>query len=411
MRKKIKADVAIVGGGMVGATLACALLRGGVRVALVESHLPQRQWESSSVDLRVSALTEGSKNILNALGVWSGMVDMGVSPYRYMGVWDPRFGGELYFDAADAGRDYLGHIVENRVTVAALWSVIEKLKGVRVLCPSRVVDLSPSYSGYSLSLDDDCVIEPDLIVAADGSNSLIRSMSGMMVKGWSYGQHGLVTVVQTEDPHNETAYQRFLQEGPLAFLPLRDGRCSIVWTLSSETAKKTLTLSDSEFLVVLNEASGGILGQIQSAGKRVSFPLALHYTTSYSDKNLVLIGDAAHAVHPLAGQGANMGMLDAAALAQVVMQARQEGRALSSRMVLRRYERWRKGDNLAMLWGLDLLKRTFTGGMTPIGMVRSAGMNAVNSMQPIKNYLNSYAMGLREDLPQLAYGESCWPEV
>ena len=411
MREKIKVDVAIVGGGLVGATLACALLRGGVRVALVEAHLPQRQWESGSVDLRVSALTEGSKNILNVLGVWSGILDMGACPYRYMRVWDPKFGGKLFFDAADSGHESLGYIVENRITVAVLWNVLEKLAGVRILCPRRVVDLLPNDNGYSLLLDDDCVVEPDLIVAADGSSSSIRSMSGIAVKGWSYNQNGLVAVVQTERAHNGTAYQRFLQEGPLAFLPLCDGRYSIVWTLSAETAEKNLALSDPGFLAVLTEASGGILGKIQSTGKRVSFPLALHHAASYSDKNVVLAGDSAHAVHPLAGQGANMGMLDAAALAEVLLRAKQEGRALSSRFVLRRYERWRKGDNLAMLCGLDLLKKTFIGDIASVGVIRSAGLNAVNSTRSLKNYFNSYAMGLREDLPQLAYGESCWVEV
>ncbi len=410
MPKKIQTDVAIVGGGMVGATLACALVRGGIRVALIESRLPQRHWDPKSVDLRVSALTEGSKNVLEMLEVWPIMGRMGVSPYRFMRVWDPKFGGKLFFDAADSGRDVLGYIVENRVTVAALWDVFETSQGADVLCPQRVVDLRTSPAGYALRMDDECIVEPELIVAADGSNSVVRAMSGLTVSGWSYNQQGLVAVVETEDSHNKTAYQRFLQEGPLAFLPLRDGRCSIVWTLSADTAEKKLALGEPEFLDVLNGASGGVLGQVKSVGKRVSFPLALHHAPRYSKENLVLIGDAAHSIHPLAGQGANIGMLDAAALAEVLLRAREQGRPLSSQFALRKYERWRKGDNLAMLGSLDLLKKVFTKGVAPFGLIRSGGLDMVNNMQLVKNYFNSYAMGLRGDLPRLAYGQSCWAD-
>ncbi len=405
-----KFDVAVVGGGMVGATLACALAKGNVRVALIESRQPQRSWDSETVDLRVSALTEGTKNILDAVGVWPSMQTLGVSPYRFMQVWDPAYGGDLSFDAADLARDILGHIVENRVTVAALWEMFERLPSGEVLCPQYVMGIRHDGRRYSLCLDDQSVLEAELIVAADGANSAIRSMAGIEVGGWSYGQCGLVTVIETELHHNETAYQWFLKEGPLAFLPLRDGRCSIVWTSSTDTTNQNLEQSEADFLSALTQASDGILGDVKSTGDRASFPLALQYATRYSNENVVLVGDAAHSVHPLAGQGANMGMLDAAALAEVLLDAKSVGRPLSSRQVLRKYERWRKGDNLAMLASLDLLKRLFTGSLGSFEAVRSIGMNAVNRMQPVKDTFNRHAMGLRNDLPRLAYGESCWGE-
>ena len=410
MVAKLRFDVAVVGGGMIGATLACALAKGGVQVALLESRQPQRSWGPETVDLRVSALTEGTKNILDAVGVWPCMEKLGVSPYRFMRVWDPKYGGDLSFDAADLARDILGHIVENRITVAALWEIFERQPSGAVLCPQKVVDIRHDDSGYSLCLDNQSVLESELIIAADGANSAIRSMVGIEVGGWSYGQHGLVAVVETELHHSETAYQWFLEEGPLAFLPLRDGRCSIVWTSSTDTTQQNLAQNEAEFLSALTQASSGVLGDVKSVGERASFPLALQYATRYFHENVVLVGDAAHSVHPLAGQGANMGMLDVAALAEVLLDARSAGRPLSSRQVLRKYERWRKGDNLAMLASMDLLKRVFTGSLGSFEAVRSMGMNAVNRLQPLKDAFNRHAMGLRTDLPRLAYGESCWNE-
>jgi len=410
MVAKTRFDVAVVGGGMVGVTLACALAKGGVRVALLESRKPQRNWDAEKVDLRVSALTEGTRNILDAIGVWSSMEKLGVSPYRFMRVWDPKYGGDLSFDAANLARDILGHIVENRVTIAALWEIFERQPSGEVICPQSVVGIRHDDGVYSLCLADQSVLESELIVAADGANSAIRSMVGIEVGGWSYGQRGLVAVVETESYHNETAYQWFLEEGPLAFLPLRDGRCSVVWTSSTDTTKQNLVQSEAEFLSALTQASGGILGDVKSVGERVSFPLALQYAAHYSRENVVLVGDAAHSVHPLAGQGANMGMLDAAALVEVLLDARSAGRPFSSPQVLRKYERWRKGDNLAMLASMDLLKRIFTGSWGSFEAVRSVGMNAVNSLQPLKDAFNRHAMGLRADLPRLAYGESCWRE-
>ena len=408
MTSRSDCEVAVVGGGMVGAALACSLARDGIQVTLLESRAPERAWPADTTDLRVSALTHASRKMLETIGAWSGMEQRGVSPYRFMRVWDADYQGELSFDGADVGEDILGHIVENRVTVAALWDLLETLPSAEVVCPAQVVDLQRSEQDATLVLEDGLRLRADLIVAADGKASRLRELAGIGVTGWSYGQSALVATVQPGRWHEETAYQRFLSEGPLAFLPLRDGTCSIVWSCSHETTKGYLAMDDEAFLHALTEASGSILGPMERVGPRAAFPLGLQFAHKYTDDRVALVGDAAHAMHPLAGQGANMGLLDAAALAEVICQARRQGRPISSQHALRRYERWRKGDNSAMLGGMDALKRMYGVSFAPWGHLRSTGMRCIYKTPPLKNFFTRYAMGIRGDLPKLAYGVPCW---
>jgi 2-octaprenylphenol hydroxylase len=233
-------------------------------------------------------------------------------------------------------------------------------------------------------------------------------MAGINVTGWEYHQDGLVATVSTEMSHQFTARQRFLAEGPLAFLPLKNGQCSIVWTLRSATSKTYMALADKDFLQVLEQASGGILGKMLSVGPRAAFPLRFQYANRYTDQGFALCGDAAHAMHPLAGQGVNAGLLDAAAIAELAIQTKREKRPLSGSRFLRRYERWRKGDNLMMMSTMDVLNRTYGMTAEPLVGLRSAGMNLVNNSALAKAYFNNYAMGLRDDLPKLAKRRICW---
>ncbi len=397
-------EVIVAGGGMTGAATACILALGGVEVALLDVHNPPREWPADSTDLRVSALTRASRNIMEGIGVWEAMCKRGVSAYREMHVWDARADGELHFDCADTEFNELGHIVENRVTVASLWDLLETLPKAKILCPAKVADMFSDRGCRQVILEDGRKFEAELVIAADGRASDLRTRTGIAVTGWDYQQEGLVATVATGSSHRESAWQRFLDEGPLAFLPLKNGQSSIVWTLSPETAQSYLTMPDHEFLKHLEKASDGILGGMLEVGPRASFPLRFQYANQYIDERFALVGDAAHAMHPLAGQGANSGLLDAAAIAELILQAKQLGRPVASRRLLRQYERWRKGDNLAMMASMDALKRIYGVSLQPLVQARSKGMNWIDHSSVLKNFLNRYAMGLRDDLPKLAAG-------
>ena len=397
-----KYPVVIVGGGIVGATAACALAQAGIAVALVDVHNPARDWPADPVDIRVSALTRASQNILQAIGAWPAMVQRGVGAYDHMHVWDADSAGVLDFDAADTEFSELGHLVENRVTVASLWDRLETLPAASILCPAKVADLQLNSETAQVVLEDGQILEADVVIAADGRDSALRQMAGIQTTGWEYKQDGLVATIGTEKSHQFTAWQRFLPEGPLAFLPLKNGQCSIVWTLSHQTAQEYVALPDEDFLQHLEQASGGVLGEMLTVGPRGAFPLRFQYAKQYIADHLVLIGDAAHAMHPLAGQGANAGLLDAAAIAELIINAQQAGRPIGSHKLLRQYERWRKGDNLAMMSSMDVINKMYTTQNEVFRQLRGTGMSWINHSAWVKNYFNRYAMGLRDDLPGLA---------
>ncbi|NOQ64837.1 MAG: NAD(P)-binding protein [Methyloprofundus sp.] len=396
--------VIVVGGGIVGATAACALAQAGIQVALVDARKPEKEWDAGSVDMRVSALTRASQNILRNVGAWDEMAQRSVGAYQHMHVWDADSAGVLHFDAADTEFPELGHIVENRVTVAALWNQLEALESATIFCPAKVADVQNNEQGVQVSLSDGQILNADLVIAADGRDSALRAMQGIQTTGWEYKQDGLVATISSEKSHQATAWQRFLPEGPLAFLPLEKGQCSIVWTLSHQTAEEYVALSDEDFLVRLEQASGGVLGKMLSVGTRGAFPLRFQYAKQYTSERFALIGDAAHAMHPLAGQGANAGLLDAAAIAELLIKAAQAGRPLGSQKVLRQYERWRKGDNLAMMSSMDVINKMYTSQYEAVRQIRGSGMSWVNHSAIVKNYFNRYAMGLRADLPEMANG-------
>lgn len=396
-------DVCVAGGGMVGSVLACGLAQQGFKVALVERREPEREWPVEDVDLRVSALTRASQRVLDNLGVWQRMASMRVSPYRAMEVWDAGGFGGIRFEAADLGEPDLGHIVENRVTRLALWECMEQFENLQLLCPDEPVQLTlESSAGPQLALSSGCRVRARLVVGAEGARSPVREMAGISSSGWSYDQQAIVATIRTSLDHDQVARQRFMPDGPLALLPVDQRRCSIVWSTSPAEAARLLHLSAADFCQELSRASERVLGEVLEVGPRASFPLSLRNADRYVQPGLALVGDAAHGVHPLAGQGVNLGILDAAVLVDVLGAARKAGRDLGATATLRRYERARKGADIAMLGVMDLFKRLFSNSNIPLTLVRNLGLNLVNLAAPAKHLVVRRAMGLTGELPWLA---------
>jgi len=386
-------DVIIVGGGLVGLSLAALLGRTGFRVALVEARPPQLDWPEDSIDLRVYAVSRVSEKLLHDVGAWSDIVPFACA-YRDMRVWDAGGSGEIHFDSAELGEPNLGHIVESRIIEKALLAVLQTLPTVQVFCPVAIASFGSDDGAQSVRLEDGHSLSAPLLVGADGKQSRVRDYAGIHAKVSDYGQQALVAVVECERGHGDTAWQRFLPTGPLAFLPLRDGRCSIVWSATSDVAKRLLALDDGVFCQALGEAFEERLGKVIQVGKRVLFPLHRQYAEPTVAPRIALVGDAAHVIHPLAGQGVNLGFKDVRELAEVLLQARRQGRDIGRLSVLRRYERARKGDNMATLLAMDGFKQLFGSSAPPLRWLRNTGLDWVDKAAPVKNVIMRSAMGL-----------------
>lgn len=384
-------DVLIVGGGIAGLSLAARLGGAGLSVALVDARVPDMQWPADSVDIRVYAITRASERLFADLGVWPRMLELGVSPFRDMRVWDAGGSGAVHFDSAEVGQPHLGHIIESRVIVKALVELLGTLPNVALHWPAAV----ETFTGHGgVTLDDGRAFEGRLLVGADGANSRVRDAAGIHVREYDYGQRAIVAVVATERSHEETAWQRFLPTGPLAFLPLADGRSSIVWSAERAEAERLMALDDAAFCGALSQAFELRLGRVTACGERVLFPLRRRHAAAYVRPGVALIGDAAHVIHPLAGQGVNLGLGDVRELADVLIDAVARGRDPGDYAVLRRYERARKGANLAMMSAMDGFKHLFGVGAQPVRFLRSAGMNLFDAAVPLKHRIMQYAMGL-----------------
>lgn len=387
---------------MVGATLACALGGSPLRVAVLEAGEPDTAWPRQEHDIRVSALTRASQRIFEAIGAWDGMVARRVSPYRAMHVWDATGSGAIHFDASEIGEPNLGHIVENSVILGALRERMASFENVS-LVEGEFASLTPDPKRVRLTLADDRSLQAALVVGADGARSRVREAVGITTAGWAYDQHAVTATIRTSKPHQAACWQRFMPDGPLAFLPLSEPNLSsIVWSTSPERAGELLALEPSLFLDALQAAFGDRLGRMEAVGARGVFPLELRHADSYCRERVALVGNAAHAIHPLAGQGLNLGTLDAAALAEQLLAASHHHQDIGSLKVLRRYERWRKGDNVAMTAAMDGFKRLFGSDMAPVRWLRNFGLSLADSAVPVKDLLIRRAMGLTGDLPRLA---------
>ncbi|UPG92387.1 UbiH/UbiF/VisC/COQ6 family ubiquinone biosynthesis hydroxylase [Luteibacter aegosomaticola] len=378
---------------MVGAATALALARAGFSVALVDAREPAAWAAAHEVDLRVVGLAASSIQLLDELGVWHAIRDGRASPYERMVVWDAENGATLHFDAADEGRDVLGYIVENNLVQAVLWHALDDA-GVRRIVPAEVTGYSLREDRAQLELADGQVLSARLVVAADGADSPLRSMVGIGTHGRDYAQRGVVAHIATARPHERTAWQRFLPTGPLAFLPLADGRCSIVWSLPEPEAQRILALDDAAFRDALGVASDFRLGPIESVTRRAAFPLRLKLADRYELGRLVLLGDAAHAVHPLAGQGVNLGLRDVVELRETLVEARKAGRDFAATHVLRRYARRRRSADELDARSFDALARIYSWAASPLVTARGFGVRLVDRLTPLKRALSRHAAGL-----------------
>lgn len=392
-------DVIIQGAGMAGLLLARALAPLGLRLALVDTQ-PVPRWTEDDGGLRVIAVTVTSERILRRLGIWRELPRL--SPFRAIQAWDGVAGGSVLFESAQIDEPHLGHIVENRLIQSALYERLLQDDEPTVLIPAAVAAIEPADEGVLVTLEDGRRLQARLLVGADGVNSSIRQLCRIPVDGHDYGQVGLVTTIATERPHGEVARQRFLPGGPLAFLPLSNGRCSIVWSQPTAEAERRLALDEAAFCAELTAASAEMLGQVLSCGPRGAFPLRSQQARAYTAPRVALIGDAAHVIHPLAGQGANLGFLDAAVLAEEIGRASKADRDIGGEAVLRRFQRRRRGDNVLMQATMDGFHYLFGSSAPWLSLPRSAGLSLVNRLPPLKAFFMQRAMGFSADLPQIA---------
>jgi 2-polyprenylphenol 6-hydroxylase len=386
-------DVAVVGGGMVGAAAALALARAGFSTALLEARAPAAWDANAEVDLRVVGLAPSSVILLDELGVWTSIRDARAGPYSHMHVWDAESGAAIDFDAASEGRDRLGYIVENNLVQWMLWQALEA-SGVRRLCPVAVQGFEAREDRIQLELAGGEMLAAGLLVAADGAASPLRGLAGIGTRGRDYAQRALVAHVATERPHEDTAWQRFLPGGPLALLPLTDGRSSVVWSLPEAEARRVLALDEQAFLDELGVASDFRLGRIVASTPRAAFPLKLQLAERYQAERFVLLGDAAHAVHPLAGQGVNLGLRDVAELRDTLIDARAAGRDIGAAHVLRRYARRRRSADTLDALGFDALARIYAWQSPALVAARGVGVRLLDRLAPLKRRLSEHAAGL-----------------
>ena len=391
-------DVSVIGAGVVGAAAALALAKDGMRVALVEAHEPA-PWRSAEPDLRVYAFAPDNSAFFSELGVWEGIRSARAQAYRAMRVWDAAGGDELRFDAQQIGRDALGHIVEHGLLVDRLWQAIAREPGVVRHCPDKLAQIEQDDETVTARLASGTRLRSSLLLGADGAASKVRAAVGSPTHAHDYGQRGLVAYVRTELPHDETAWQRFLSSGPLAFLPCSDGRSSIVWTLPDAEAERLLALDSSAFCRELTRAFDARLGEVTEVSTRAAFPLRRMLADDYLIGRVALLGDAAHVVHPLAGQGVNLGLRDVGALRETLRSARSSGRAtpgLPAR-TLDRMQRWarnRRSENAIAAYSFEAINRLFSNDALLPTLLRGPALGLVGHVPPLGQFFLRRAAGL-----------------
>jgi 2-octaprenylphenol hydroxylase len=402
-------DVLVVGGGPVGACVAALLLRGTcdniapLRICVLEPNRPRLPVEGSALESRVVAVSRASERILESAGAWNRVLGPRVAAYERMRIWHesvpPSSTGALVFDAAEVGEPNLGYIVENRLLQAALLDEVTELGGR--IEPAGLLGLHVGPESVTVETTTGS-LSARLVIGADGAKSAVRQLLGLTADIANFNETAIVATVATERSHERTAWQRFMRTGTLAFLPLADGTSSIVWSADNDVATSLAGKSAAEFTTELDRASDLALGSTRLLSDRIAFPLQRLAAHRYVAHRCALIGDAAHVVHPLAGQGVNLGLLDAAALAELILDARREREDPGALRVLRRYERWRKSEVAFMSTAISAFDRFLAHGSGPVSRLAQRGLGWVNRSQEVKRFFVSRALGVAGELPRAA---------
>ena len=402
-KQTLRTDVVIVGGGMAGLSLACAFGGAGLDCVVVDREDPATA-VGAAFDGRVSALAHATCQMFKGLGIWPHVSE--AEPILDIRVSDGDSLLFLHYDHRDLGDEPFGHMVENRITRLALLARVAELPAVHLLAPAGVTEVRRDVVRSEVHLADGTIISAPLCVGADGRNSPLRQSAGIKCAAWRYHQVGIVCTVHHELPHGGVAQERFLPAGPFAILPMTGNRSSLVWTERADLAPAMMALDEAVFTAEMASRFGDYLGALEVVGPRWSYPLALHLAERYTDRRLALVGDAAHGIHPIAGQGLNLGLRDVAALAEVIVDTARLGLDIGDAVPLERYQRWRRFDALLLAAVTDSLNRLFSNDIEPIRLVRDLGLAAVNRMGPLKKVFMSHARGTVGQLPRLLQGQS-----
>lgn len=398
-------DVIIIGGGMVGLTLALALEHSGLKVAIIEGQLPDEQL-SDIPENRVSAINLASQTLLTRLQAWPNDASR-LGPYTSMQVWEADSAAQIEFSASLMQQPHLGHIIENRVLQLSLLARAKRSPHITLHLPAKAHTVSVSEQGAFVLLDNGLPITGRLLVGADGARSWLREQLQPGMVTWDYDHHALVATLQTAEPHQQTARQIFRDKDILAFLPLANPQqCSIVWSCPPQLAAERLALSDADFNKAVALAFDMRLGACQVLGPRMAIPLTARYSQQFCGPRWALIGDAAHTMHPLAGQGVNLGLQDAAALAQTLSELHQQNKDIGGHAQLKAFERWRKAEAVTMLAAMEGLKRLFGNGHPLLRGLRGLGLNLTDKLTPLKRQLAAHALGTGGLQPQLSRSDS-----
>jgi 2-octaprenyl-6-methoxyphenol hydroxylase len=401
-KREISADLVIAGGGLVGLAMACAVARAGLAVVVVDPAEP-RALLDAAFDGRASALAYASQQLLRSIDVWPHL-EADSQPILDIRVTDGASPLFLHYHHGDLGDEPFGVMAENRHIRRALIEAAQAQAGITLLFGDRLAAVAREAGGIKAETQHGRRLRARLVIGAEGRGSPLRTQAGIRTTGWSYGQTGIVTTVAHEDDHHGVAHERFLPAGPFAILPLPGRRCSLVWTERDMVARAIMALDDDAFAAEMRKRFGDFLGAVSPIGPRWSYPLGLIQAERYTARRLALIGDAAHGVHPVAGQGLNMGLRDVAALAEVLVDAHRLGLDIGAEAALQRFARWRRFDNMLMAATMDGLVRLFSNDIAPLRAARRAGLAAVNRMAPLKRLFMRHARGTVGKLPRLLTG-------